>query len=205
MSCRSVNKRSKKTVTKPYDRYCSLFHWLVAEIWLSKVISFAMRKKMMGFFSWWIFEGRYVSCIWLVVGLICIWTTVLQSLGFLCPGSSNSRPVCSSARAPCWLPTPSLTQREHPFFSFVHFFRPRGLVRWQWVLASAFTAVFTTQGSWMLTPPICLMRPAISFNSYRSLTPLPQQYKAKIGQVCYACFSMQWRYFVQVLKCLYYN
>lgn len=207
MSWRNVSRWSKKIVKKPHYRFCSLFHWLVAEIWgLQKWFPLPWERK------WWErgfdeFLREHICLMYMISSgtNLQLDNCSTKPWDFLSWLKQQLSCACSPARAPWQLPTPSLTQREHPFFSFMHFFRQCGLVRWQWVLAPAYTAVFTTQGSWMLTPPLCLMRPVITFNSNRSLTPLPQQYKAKIGQVCYACYGMQWRYFLQVLKCLYYN
>lgn len=147
---------------------------------LSKVISFAMKENYCCcFFLLVIFWGN-IPCTWLPWHYF--WTTLGLSVWL------RGCPVCAPLQG--LLPTPPLTQQQHPFFSFMLFIRQHGLVRCQCVLAPAHTAVFTTQGIWMLTPPICLMRPVISFNSNRSLTPHPQQYEAKIGQVYYACYSM---------------
>lgn len=166
------------------------FFWL----WnFQKWFPLPWERKWWGFFLMNFWENTYASDKLLVAGLLCFSTTVLWSFGVLCPGSSNSYPVCSSARALCQLPACHFINGTVIFSSM------------QWLLAPAYAAVFTTQGSWMFTPPISLMRPVVSSSSSRSLTHLPQQYEAKIGQVCYACYSMHWRYFLQFLKCLYYN
>lgn len=73
-------------------------------------------------------------------------TLHLDNLGVLSPGSGDSCPVCAPLPGLSWLPTPPLTQQQHPVLSFMVFIRQHGLVRWQCVLAPADTAVFTTQG-----------------------------------------------------------
>lgn len=72
-------------------------------------------------------------------------TLHLDNLGVLSPGPRDSCPVCIPLPRLPGLPTPPLTQQEHPSFSFMAFIRQHGLVRWQCVLAPAYTAVFTTQ------------------------------------------------------------
>lgn len=119
----------------------------------------------------------------------------------LCPSPSNSCPMHVSLQG-----LPASYLRHHLHNRNTHFLvscisldnMVLSVDSGVWLLLTQL--FFTAWGSPMITPPICLMTPVISFNSNRSLTPLPQKREAKIGQVCCACYSMHGRCFLQVLN-----